>query len=101
MTWAPGQVSAARMDSAPEPQPTSKRLPWPSKSKWERTTLCTRSIIPPPPKAYCFRIHVIQTSKASSAATATENRTPSAAIWNTAKDSPASATDRASRVPTM
>ena len=62
--------------------------------------MCTRSIIPPPPKAYCFRIHVIQTSRASSAAAATENRTPSAAIWNTVNDSTASTTDSAKRAPT-
>ena len=83
ITGADGQVRAARMDRAPEPHPTSRSCPCPSKSRWERTTWWTCSIMPPPPKAYCRLIHVIQISKTKSAIVITVNRTPRTATCNT------------------
>jgi post-segregation antitoxin (ccd killing protein) len=52
-------------------------------------------MIPPPPKAYWRLIHVIQTSRAASAAVTTESRTPRAVMWNTEKESMAKTTARA------
>ena len=79
------------MLSAPEPQPTSRSCPCPSKSRWERTTRWARSIIPPPPKGILPPYPgAPQEQRQQRPLRQSENTTPSAAIWNTAKDSTAS-----------
>ena len=56
--------------------------------------------MPPPPKAYCHLIQVIHKSSASKRRAAITNTTPSAVIWNTAKDSREITAAKAAKPPT-
>ena len=56
--------------------------------------------MPPPSKAYRRLIQVIHKSSASKRRASITNTTPSAVIWNTAKDSRESTAAKAARPPT-